>query len=130
MGTILYHVLVFFFFNDTATTEIYTTTDTLSLHDALPIKRPLNIRIGLHTGPVFMHYDPVVRRLGFTGAHVNRAARIEPIADHGQVFASEEFAAMSELGAKIAQQSKSKEEDSAGFICEYAGSKRLAKNYP
>src|SRR5213079_1902699 len=28
---------LFFFFNDTATTEIYTTTDTLSLHDALPI---------------------------------------------------------------------------------------------
>src|SRR6186997_3698444 len=27
----------YFFFNDTATTEIYTTTDTLSLHDALPI---------------------------------------------------------------------------------------------
>src|SRR5213079_2389386 len=30
-------LLSFFFFNDTATTEIYTTTDTLSLHDALPI---------------------------------------------------------------------------------------------
>ena len=29
--------LVFFFFNDTATTEIYT----LSLHDALPISREL-----------------------------------------------------------------------------------------
>src|SRR5260221_9939816 len=28
--------LLFFFFNDTATTEIYT----LSLHDALPISRP------------------------------------------------------------------------------------------
>src|SRR3712207_6876007 len=28
--------IVFFFFNDTATTEIYT----LSLHDALPISRP------------------------------------------------------------------------------------------
>src|SRR5256885_16415380 len=28
-----YHTLCFFFFNDTATTEIYT----LSLHDALPI---------------------------------------------------------------------------------------------
>src|SRR5213079_3088936 len=26
-----------FFFNDPPTTEIYTTTDTLSLHDALPI---------------------------------------------------------------------------------------------
>src|SRR5213079_3695874 len=28
---------LFFFFNDPAPTEIYTTTDTLSLHDALPI---------------------------------------------------------------------------------------------
>src|SRR6184192_3914277 len=28
---------VIFFFNDTATTEIYTSIDTLSLHDALPI---------------------------------------------------------------------------------------------
>src|ERR1039458_10819415 len=33
----LYVVIVFFFFNDTATTEIYT----LSLHDALPIFWPL-----------------------------------------------------------------------------------------
>src|SRR5881398_1168978 len=32
-------VLSFFFFNDTATTEIYTLSDTLSLHDALPISR-------------------------------------------------------------------------------------------
>src|SRR6059036_4079646 len=30
----------FFFFNDTATTEIYTTYDTLSLHVALPISLP------------------------------------------------------------------------------------------
>src|SRR6184192_4953822 len=29
----------FFFVNDTATTEIYTSIDTLSLHDALPISR-------------------------------------------------------------------------------------------
>src|SRR2546430_10660102 len=35
MLTVLYHALCFFFFNDTATTEIYT----LSLHDALPIWR-------------------------------------------------------------------------------------------
>src|SRR5216110_2867697 len=28
---------IFFFFNDTATTEIYTSSHTLSLHDALPI---------------------------------------------------------------------------------------------
>src|SRR5881275_3757605 len=30
----------FFFFNDTATTEIYTVPYTLSLHDALPISSP------------------------------------------------------------------------------------------
>src|SRR6058998_1343206 len=30
----------FFFFNDTATTEIYTVMNTLSLHDALPIFVP------------------------------------------------------------------------------------------
>src|SRR6184192_4844225 len=30
------YVLFFFFFNDPATTEIYTSIDTLSLHDALP----------------------------------------------------------------------------------------------
>src|SRR5881628_109364 len=30
-------LFLFFFFNDTATTEIYTSVNTLSLHDALPI---------------------------------------------------------------------------------------------
>src|SRR6187200_3729202 len=35
---------VFFFFNDTATTEIYTVSDTLSLHDALPISRQASDR--------------------------------------------------------------------------------------
>src|SRR5260370_19565160 len=35
-----------FFFNDTATTEIYT----LSLHDALPISAPARIGQGLHRG--------------------------------------------------------------------------------
>ena len=35
---IIYAIVFVFFFNDTATTEIYT----LSLHDALPIWRPLN----------------------------------------------------------------------------------------
>src|SRR5258708_29337459 len=33
---------IFFFFNDTATTEIYT----LSLHDALPILAPAGRRVG------------------------------------------------------------------------------------
>ena len=96
-----------------------------------PEKHPLNVRIGLHTGPVFLHYDPVVRRLSFTGAHVTRAARIEPVAKPGDVFASEEFAALAELSAEIRRHS----EDGAGydgadFMCAYAGSMSLAKGYP
>src|SRR3546814_4080898 len=37
-------VLFCFFFNDTATTEIYTYGHTLSLHDALPILRARSAR--------------------------------------------------------------------------------------
>src|SRR6187455_3891223 len=36
-GASVGHGCWFFFFNDTATTEIYTVMNTLSLHDALPI---------------------------------------------------------------------------------------------
>src|SRR5258708_38839509 len=39
----LLYIFSFFFFNDTATTEIYT----LSLHDALPISRHRLLRQGL-----------------------------------------------------------------------------------
>src|SRR3546814_9027224 len=35
-------MIYFLFFNDTATTEIYTYLHTLSLHDALPIYPPLS----------------------------------------------------------------------------------------
>src|SRR3546814_20343252 len=35
-----------FFFNDTATTEIYTYGHTLSLHDALPISRATQAKPG------------------------------------------------------------------------------------
>src|SRR5207249_8975865 len=40
--TLHYRSFLFFFFNDTATTEIYT----LSLHDALPISRPERVGEG------------------------------------------------------------------------------------
>ena len=46
--------------NDTATTEIYTTTDTLSLHDALPISaaawgRVSSLRAAPTTGRRSLH---------------------------------------------------------------------------
>src|SRR5213082_1641691 len=47
----LSQILTFiFFFNDTATTEIYTVSDTLSLHDALPICRARSSAASVRTG--------------------------------------------------------------------------------
>src|SRR5213082_245028 len=43
---------IFFFFNDTATTEIYTVSDTLSLHDALPISTLQDANGGVLSGRV------------------------------------------------------------------------------
>jgi class 3 adenylate cyclase len=77
----------------------------------------LNIRIGLHAGPVFPCYDPVLKKQTFNGSHVNRTARIEPIAEEGQVYASEAFAALAAA------------EEVAEFTCDYVGTKQLAKKY-
>lgn len=54
----------------------------------------LNVRIVLHAGPVFAFEDPVLQRLTCIGAHVSRTARLNPITPHGQVYVSQEFAAL------------------------------------
>lgn len=81
------------------------------------LPKDLNIRIALHAGPVFPCYDPVLKKLTFNGSHVNRTARIEPIAEEGQVYASEAFAALATADAV------------ADFVCDYVGTKQLAKKY-
>lgn len=58
------------------------------------LPRDLAIRIGLHAGPVYYAREPVAGRLNFFGTHVNQAARIEPITSPGNVYASEQFAAL------------------------------------
>lgn len=93
--------------------DLVTSTDWVDL--GLP--RQLSIRIGIHAGPVYVNFDPVVRQISFTGAHVSRAARIEPITHEGEVFTSEEFAALA-----AAEQSKC-------FTCDLVGTTALAKSY-
>ena len=60
--------------NDTATTEIYTTEDTLSLHDALPISA---VSLG---GPI-----------GFIGIVVPHLIRLMVGADHRLVLPASAF---------------------------------------
>lgn len=77
----------------------------------------LSLRISLHAGPVYSCIDPVTQRQSYMGAHVSRAARIEPITPPGQVYASQAFAALAAV------------ERVREFTCDYVGRVMLAKNY-
>jgi class 3 adenylate cyclase len=77
----------------------------------------MKVRIGLHAGPVFSGNDPVTQRMTYIGAHVSRAARIEPITPPGHVYASQAFAALASA------------EGVREFRCDYVGQTSLAKKY-
>ena len=77
----------------------------------------LRLRIGLHAGPVYACLDPVTKRTDYIGAHVSRAARIEPVTPVGKVYASEPFAALAA------------DEGVKEFVCEYVGQVAMAKSF-
>jgi len=56
----------------------------------------MGMRLGMHTGPVFEAQDPVIDSVNFFGFHVNRAARIEPLAGKNEIWCSEQAAALLE----------------------------------
>lgn len=76
---------------------------------------PLRMRIGLHAGPVYHGWDAILESECFMGSNTSRAARIEPIVDEGQIFASEEFAAVAEA------------QGVESFLCDYQGQADLPK---
>ncbi len=51
----------------------------------------INIRIALHTGPIFVARDPITGKMNAYGSHVNRAARIEPVTVPGSIYATDQF---------------------------------------
>jgi class 3 adenylate cyclase len=77
----------------------------------------LGLRIALNAGPAYEFQDPITRSRTYVGAHVSRAARIEPITPRNQVYASEAFAALA--AAKRVN----------SFTCDYVGQTPLAKGY-
>jgi class 3 adenylate cyclase/tetratricopeptide (TPR) repeat protein len=81
------------------------------------LPRGLNLRIALHAGPVYEFDDPVTGNPSYSGTHVSRAARIEPIAPPSQVYASEAFAALSAT------------QRTRDFTCDYVGQTPMAKGY-
>lgn len=77
----------------------------------------LDVRVGLHAGPAYACTDPVTERPNFVGAHVSRAARLEPITPPGQVYASRPFAALARADGVT------------DFTCVYVGPTPMAKGY-
>ena len=81
------------------------------------LPRGLNLRIALHAGPVYEFGDPITGSRSYSGTHVSRAARIEPIVPPSEVYASEAFAAL-----PAAQRTPD-------FTCDYVGQTPMAKGY-
>ena len=93
--------------------------DAMSAIDfkAAGLPETLKLRLGGHLGPVYELNDPVTDRPNYYGAHVSRAARIEPITPEGCVYVTETFAAMLAL------------HNAGQFSCDYVGNTEMAKRY-
>ena len=74
------------------------------------------MRISLHHGPIFEHFDAVQGARTFYGTEVTVAARIEPRVPVGAIYTTQPFAAMIESGRN-------------DYHFEYVGTMDLAKNY-
>lgn len=59
--------------------------------DGNVIFRGLSVRMGIHWGRPVCELDPVTGRMDYFGPMVNRAARIEGVADGGQICVSSDF---------------------------------------
>jgi class 3 adenylate cyclase len=77
----------------------------------------LGIRLSGHIGPIFPMWDPVMQKQSFFGAHIVRAARMEPVTPPGAVLVTEPFAAALELSGSL------------DLGCEYVGHVPAAKDY-
>jgi class 3 adenylate cyclase len=80
------------------------------------LKSPI-LRLGGHLGPAYHMRDPVLRRDNFFGAHVSRAARIEPVAPDNSLYVTEQFAAALAL-----------EDKHHIYHCDYVGPVETAKD--
>ena len=80
------------------------------------LPREGGMRISLHHGPIFKHFDAVQSTETFYGTEVTVAARIEPRVPVGAIYTTQPFAALIET-------------DHNDYHFEYVGKMDLAKNY-
>ena len=77
----------------------------------------LALRLGAHLGPVLPSFDPVRGVPTFTGSHVSRTARIEPVTPPGAIYVTSAFAAALLLGGRDE------------LACDYVGHMPAAKDW-
>ncbi len=111
-------------------TALYSAFRAIDSRD-FGLSERLQLRIGLHAGPIFEGDHPLTGQTVIYGGNVNRAARIEPITVPGLAYASEQFVA-----ALTAEESALEAENQlAGgtyrprFRCFYRGTVELPKGY-
>jgi tetratricopeptide (TPR) repeat protein len=105
-----------------ATQHSQPAADGETFWSRVGLPRELRLRVALHAGPVFECTDPLMRSPAFEGAHINYAARIEPVTPGNQVYASEAFAALAAVKGAAAVHPQT-------FVCEYVGETSLAKKF-
>ncbi|HSG34803.1 MAG TPA: adenylate/guanylate cyclase domain-containing protein [Sphingomonadaceae bacterium] len=96
--------------------RLLTALDALDW-PAFGLPADTSVRVGLHAGPVYSVFDPVMSKTTFYGTHVNLAARLEPVVQPGHIFATEAFA------ASLVAEGQSR------FQCDYIGAMPLAKRF-
>jgi class 3 adenylate cyclase len=84
---------------------------------AVGLPNTLALRLGGHLGPVYNALDPILNHNNFFGAHVSRAARIEPVTPEKLVYVTETLAAVLRLY------------NADRFTCHYVGNTKAAKDY-
>jgi class 3 adenylate cyclase len=77
----------------------------------------LELRLSGHIGPIFPVVDPVLGQPSFSGSHITRVARLEPVTPPGALVVTEAFAAPLELSG------------CTDLTCDYVGHRPAAKDY-
>jgi len=95
--------------------EIQAELDPVTLR-SIGLPPDGGMRISLHHGPIFEHFDAVQTARTYYGTEVTVAARIEPRVPVGAIYTTQPFAALIES-------------DLNNYHFEYVGKMDLAKNY-
>ena len=98
---------------------------------AFDLRHRPRFRIALHAGPVFVGLHPLTGRSMIFGHHVNRAARIEPLAVPGAICASQHFVALlkAEMDQRADEARLTDDAYAPRYTVTYLGRKDLPKQF-